>query len=99
MASLARQNILETLKRQKPYMQEHFGVEKIGLFGSYAKEQQNEASDLDFYVEFRDKSFDNIAGLWVYLEELYQRKIDLFYRHPHNNPIIFGNIHKEVVYG
>lgn len=99
MASPARQSILEKLKQHKSYLEEHFGVEKIGLFGSYAKGLENEESDLDFYVEFRDKSFDNVAGLWVYLEELYHRKVDLFYRHPHNNPVIFDNIRKEVVYG
>jgi uncharacterized protein len=99
MASNAAQLILSKLTQQKAYIQEHFGVEKIGLFGSYAKAQENDESDLDFYVEFRNKSFDNVAGLWVYLEELYHKKIDLFYRHPNNNRVIFDNIQKEVIYG
>lgn len=99
MASNTLQVILSKLIEKKPYIQEHFGVEEIGLFGSYAKGQENSESDLDFYVEFRNKSFDNVAGLWVYLEELYHKKIDLFYRHPNNNRVIFDKIKKEVIYG
>jgi len=34
-------------------MLEQFGVKRIGLFGSYVKNQQNEESDLDFLVEFK----------------------------------------------
>ncbi|MGE4294762.1 MAG: nucleotidyltransferase family protein [Campylobacterales bacterium] len=97
--ALNAHSILGEIQRQKPYLQQHFGVEKIGLFGSYAKGAEHEGSDLDFYVEFREKNFDNIAGLWVYLETLFHQKIDLFYRHPNNNPVIFSNIQKEVVYG
>lgn len=99
MTPNALQTVLFKLRQQKAYIQEHFDVEKIGLFGSYTKGLENDESDLDFYVEFRNKSFDNVAGLWVYLEELYHKKIDLFYRHPNNNHVIFENIQKEVIYG
>jgi len=91
--------ILNELSKNKSYIEQHFEVDKIGLFGSYAKGQQTENSDIDIYVEFRHKTFDNLAGLWNYLEELYHKKIDLFHKHKNNNPVIISNIQKDVIYG
>jgi predicted nucleotidyltransferase len=96
---MTKVEILNELFKHKSYLQEHFEVEKIGLFGSYAKDKQTEQSDIDIYVEFRHKTFDNLAGLWNYLEELYHKKIDLFHKHKNNNQVIISNIQKEVIYG
>jgi uncharacterized protein len=96
---MTKQEILSTLSEQKPYLEKEFEVSKIGLFGSYAKDQTNgPESDIDFYVEFKRKTFDNLAGLWVYLEELYHKKIDIIHKHKNNNPIIISNIQKEVIF-
>jgi len=62
-------DILKELSNNKSYIEKNFEVEKIGLFGSYAKDEQTENSDIDIYVEFKNKTFDNLAGLWNYLEE------------------------------
>lgn len=94
-----KNEILKTLKQHKSYIQTNFAVSKIGLFGSYAQEKQKEDSDIDFYVEFEHKTFDNLAGLWVYLEELYHHKIDIIHKHKGNNQVIIKNIKKEVIYG
>ncbi len=72
--------ILQKLSQEKEYIQSKYEVDKIGLFGSYAKGTQTENSDIDIYVEFKHKTFDNLAGLWNHLEELYHKKIDLFYQ-------------------
>ena len=58
-----------------------------------------EDSDIDIYVEFKHKTFDNLAGLWNHLEELYHKKIDLFHKHKNNNKVIISNIQKDVIYG
>ena len=91
--------ILNTLAEQKSYLIKNFEIDKIGLFGSYARDEATKDSDLDIYVEFKHKTFDNIAGLWVYLEELYHKKIDLIHWHKRANKVIMGNIQKEVIYG
>jgi len=56
-----------------------FGVQKIGLFGSYARSSQTHGSDIDIMVEFTPgmKSFDNYMGLKIFLEELFGAKVDL----------------------
>lgn len=96
---MTKKDILNTLSENKKYIQDHFEVDKIGLFGSYAKDLQTLDSDIDIYVEFKNKTFDNIAGLWNYLEELYHKKIDLIHFHKRANKIIIKNIQKEVIYG
>ncbi len=96
---MTKNEILNKLSKNKNYIEQHFEVDKIGLFGSYAKDKQTENSDIDIYVEFKHKTFDNLAGLWNYLEELYHKKIDLFHKHKNNNPVIISNIQKDVIYG
>jgi len=96
---MTKNEILNELTKNKNYIEENFEVDKIGLFGSYAKDRQTEDSDIDIYVEFKHKTFDNLAGLWNYLENLYHKKIDLFHKHKNNNSVIISNIQKDVIYG
>ena len=96
---MKRDEILRRLSENRLYIQQHFDVEKVGLFGSYAKGVATDRSDIDIYVEFRHKSFDNVVGLWTFLEDLYGKKVDLFYRHKANNSVILSNIQREVIYG
>lgn len=56
-----------------------FGVRRFGLFGSFIRDDQTDKSDLDFLVEFEagKKSFNNFMGLSLFLEDLFERKVDL----------------------
>jgi len=55
------------------------GVARLGLFGSFMREEQGPESDVDLLVEFQVglKSFDNFMGIAFLLEELLQRKVEL----------------------
>ncbi|WP_342086850.1 nucleotidyltransferase family protein [Dyadobacter sp. OTU695] len=55
------------------------GAERIGLFGSFARGEQKETSDIDLVVEFRPgmKTFDNLFDMMDLLEALFQKKVDL----------------------
>ena len=59
----------ETIKR--------LGVRKLGLFGSYARGDEKRTSDMDFLVEFEKKTFDNYMDLKIFLELLFDCKVDL----------------------
>jgi predicted nucleotidyltransferase len=56
-----------------------FGVKRLGLFGSYARGDQDENSDIDILVEFSlgKKNFDNFINLAFFLEEIFQKKVEL----------------------
>jgi len=70
--------ILKKLRENRKKI-ERFGVEKIGIFGSFARDEAKENSDIDIVVKFeRGKAtFKNVAGLVDFLEELFDRKVDL----------------------
>jgi uncharacterized protein len=56
-----------------------FGVQKLGLFGSFAKGTVTDSSDVDLLVEFlpEKKTFDNFMDLAFFLEDLFGRKVEL----------------------
>lgn len=53
------------------------GVRRLGLFGSAARNEATDASDLDFLVEFQRKSFDTYMDLKDLLERVFDRRVDL----------------------
>jgi predicted nucleotidyltransferase len=54
-----------------------FSVARLELFGSCVRGEATESSDLDFLVEFDQKTFDNYMDLKFFLEELFGRNVDL----------------------
>ena len=56
-----------------------YGVKKIGLFGSFVRNQQKKNSDIDLVVEFysNKKTYKNFISLIYYLEELSGRKVEI----------------------
>ena len=72
-----RADIESLLKEKKHYMSEHYYVSKIGIFGSYSRDEQTEKSDIDILVEFdRPVGFEFI-DLKDYLESLFGKPVDL----------------------
>jgi len=68
--------ILDILEKNKKKIKA-LSVTKLGLFGSYAKDQQKKDSDLDFIVALKNPTFDNYMELKFLLEDLFNKKIDL----------------------
>ena len=69
--------VVEVLKKHKNLIVEKYAVKKIGVFGSYARNEQTKHSDIDILVEFKNPTFDNFMNLVFYLEDLYEKEIDL----------------------
>lgn len=67
---------MEKIKKNKEELKKK-GVKKIGIFGSYAKGEENKKSDVDVLVEFNKISADNFFGLLFFLEKLFRKKVDL----------------------
>ena len=75
---MTKNAILDFLRSHKSEMHERFGLVKIGLFGSYVREEPKEESDIDLLVEIQSENkFRSFFGLKIYLEEHLQKKIDL----------------------
>jgi uncharacterized protein len=69
--------VIQTL-RQQPQLFEQFHLKSLALFGSTSRNQATATSDLDFLVEFNGElTFDLYMDLKFYLEELFEKKVDL----------------------
>ena len=55
------------------------GVRRIGVFGSFVRGEEREASDIDILIEFEEgrRSFDTYMDLKFFLEDLFGRNVDL----------------------
>lgn len=77
-------------------------VTSIALFGSAAKNSMNEASDIDFLVQFSDEIevldyADNYFSLLEKMEMLLGKKIDLVSRRSLKNPVLIEEIDRNKV--
>ena len=68
---------LKVLKEHENEIKRRFGVKRIGIFGSHARGEEKETSDVDVLVEFVEPSFDNFMDLAFFLEDLFGREVDL----------------------
>lgn len=71
-------DILELLESQSEALKAH-GVKKIGVFGSYARDEADAKSDVDVYIEFNDaqRTFRNFNVIYEILESVLHRRIDM----------------------
>lgn len=76
--ALEKQDILDELSNQRLQLA-NFGVEQIGLFGSFVRDEANQESDIDLLVDMSKnrKTFRNFLALNYYLEEIFGRKVEL----------------------
>lgn len=71
-----KQELFETLTANEAKIK-GFGVRSLSLFGSCARGDETAESDLDFVVEFEQKSFDAYMDLKFFLEGLFGKPVDL----------------------
>ena len=82
-------NILATLKQNKTYLHEKYGVSEIGVFGSYTRNDFTEKSDVDILIDFDRRIGIEFILLADELEVLLNIKVDLSTRKfikPHYRP-------------
>ena len=93
---MTKEEILDYLREHKTIFQTKFHVKKIGLFGSYVKGEQHEASDIDIVVDM-PSSFDNYYELKEMMEASLGKKIDLGFMNSMRS-LIKDKIAKEIIY-
>ncbi len=74
---LTREQIISILKKELPKLKEKYGVERIILYGSFAKGTQNKKSDIDILVDLRKTLGLEFVSLADTLEEIFGRKVDV----------------------
>lgn len=94
---LTKEEIISFLQTHKSELECRFGLTKIALFGSFARNQAHEASDIDFLIETRTKSYDNLFDLQEFLETNLHNKVDLCSLDS-IRPFIMRSIQEELIY-
>ncbi len=74
---LDKKAVERKLKEHKPILEERYFVKRIGIFGSYARDEQKKESDVDIIVEFTRPVGFKFIELKLYLEEILDKKVDL----------------------
>lgn len=71
-----RDEVLKLIEQNQATLR-RLGVRRLGLFGSYARDEALPGSDLDFVVELSEKSFDAYMDTKIFLEDLFRSRVDL----------------------
>lgn len=93
-----RTEILNILRRYKPYLQSEMGVQSLALFGSYARDTADAESDIDILVELKAPRYDWLVRLQDFLEDKLQASVDLTRKGPHLQPQFLEAIQQDLVY-
>jgi predicted nucleotidyltransferase len=97
---MTKDEILVFLKRKKEEFKKTFHIKEIGLFGSYARGENNENSDIDIVYILEDR---NQFGYFEYVEldeilsTQFKKRVELV-NYKYMNPIIKQKAQKEIIY-
>lgn len=94
---MQREDILTFLKQNMTQLQQQYHIQKIGLFGSFARNEATEESDIDLVIVSAKKSFRNRYGLKHFLEEKFQKAVDIGYLDS-LHPFVQKQIKDEIIY-
>ncbi len=93
-----RNEIQLVLERHKTELQNKFGVVSIGLFGSYARNEENAESDIDIVVDLQKPDLFVISLLKSYLQEIFNKDVDIIRIRKSMNRLLKNRIQKDVLY-
>jgi uncharacterized protein len=92
-----KEHILSSIKSKEAEILRH-GIKSIGLFGSYARDEQSENSDIDILIDFEPEkeNFDNYMAVYDIIEKLFKdRKVEIVTRNglsPYIGPKILNEV-------
>ena len=89
---------LHKLRQFKQQYSSEYGIERIGVFGSVARGEHTENSDIDIYYEGKSLGLKSFAGLPLQLEEFFGKPVDVVRKHNNLRPAFVKRIEKDVVY-
>lgn len=82
----------------KPSLTQRFGISRIGVFGSVARDQMRADSDIDIVVEMANPDLFSLVHLKDALEESLGSPVDIVQYREKMNPFLKAHIQNEAVY-
>ena len=91
--------IKEILRKHKKELKERYKVTSIAIFGSYARNEQKETSDIDILIDYyKPISLLKLIELENYLSDLLGVKVDLITKNSIHNPYVKKSIEEDLIY-
>ncbi len=94
---MTKSEILDYLKNNYTYLKEKYDVETIGIFGSYARNEAKEDSDIDIFVKMKPKLL-NMVAVKQKIEEDLDKKVDIVRLREKMNPYLKKRILEDGIY-
>jgi len=92
-----RDHIIKSLRTFKNENAEKYGIESMALFGSVARGEHNEDSDVDLLIRFKSPSLYLYSELSDALESLLGRKVDIVSENARKRPGFSEEISKDLI--
>lgn len=96
--SYTKEQIIAFLRSQKDFFEKEFKVKKIGIFGSYARSDTHEDSDIDIVVELQEPDLFHMIGIKQTVEEAFDNKVDIVRLRERMNESLRNRIEQDVIY-
>jgi uncharacterized protein len=93
-----RETVIQELRRIKPDLEKQYGVTKIGIFGSFARNEIHEDSDVDVVVEMNEPDLFYMVHIKEVLEEKFKIPVDVIRYRAMMNKYLKARIDREAVY-
>ena len=90
------QEYIATLKQHAPILRERFGMTSMSLFGSVARGEQREDSDVDVLVDM-PATLRGVGGANDYLEQITGKHVDMIVRHRNLTPFFLKEVERDGV--
>jgi len=89
---------LNKLRQFKHQYSAEYGIERIGIFGSMARGEQTEESDIDIYYEGKSMGLKSMVELPMQLEEFLGLPVDVVRKHDNLQPAFVKRIMRDLIY-
>ena len=95
---MKQKEIIHLLSEYKKENSEKYGITDLGLFGSIARNQYNENSDIDICIKIKEPNPFIIVHIKSDIEQIFNRDIDIIRIRETMNPYLKARIDKEAIY-
>ena len=95
---LKQEDVLNYLSQHKKEFQEKYAVDKIGLFGSYARDEAQKDSDIDIVVNLKKTKLSALVGIKEEIESYFKTHVDIIQYRERMNSFLKQKIERDAIY-
>ncbi len=95
---LKQKELLDYLKTYKALKKDEYNIKRLGIFGSYARDEANENSDIDIVVDFEKSTMFGLVAIKEDIEEYFKSHVDIVQIRDKMNTLLKSRIQRDAIY-